>query len=376
MKSGETGNNRTSNKRGDSAGIPVRPVLIASEHTVYEYTGFMQRLVVGLSDDSIPCIIICPRSCFMDIIEPPGVEIIRYPFYEIPLMWRQNSRFLVEKLSDFKPTVLHSLCESKAIFTRQISRRMSLPYIVTVNSVQSSRWKVSISSRRCAGITVPSPSIKSNLERLFPRYAERVRQINIGTFVETTDHLPLERNRIPTMITTFPLRRVGDFEKLFGAIRHLVIEGYEFMFVVSSEGRAERELRKLLKGLGLLQYVIIVPRSLAWRSILGAGDIYIEPKPSKAFDPLLLQAMSAGCAVVGCAGGANELIINGKTGMIIDSDDELSIYNCLQRLFDAPEVTREMAEKARQYVRENHKVSTMVSEFIQLYQTAGDWRKS
>jgi len=298
--------NTANDKEGRNS---LRVVLIVSERTIYDYTVFMQRLLVGLSDESIPCTIICPRACYMDVIVPPGVEIIRYPFYEMPLMWRKNRKLLIEQLTDLNPTLLHCLCESRAIFTRQISRQMNLPYIITVNSLQRRKWGVSISPRRCAAITVPSQSIRNNLTTLLPGYAERIRQINIGTFVANTNHRPFDTNRIPSMITAFPLKKVGDFEKLFGAIRHLVIDGYEFMFVVSSEGRAERELRKLLKDLGLLQYVIIVPRSLAWRSILAAGDIYIEPKPSDAFDTLLLQAMSVGLAVVGCTGGANDLII-------------------------------------------------------------------
>jgi len=367
------GQDKTDKKTFAREQAPIRAVLMVSERTVYEYTVFMQRLLVGLSDASVPCTVICPSSCYMDVIVPPGVEIIRYPFYEFPLMWGKNRAQLIEKLTDFKPTLLHSLCESRALFTRQISRRMDLPYIITVNSLQRSRWKVSISPGRCAAITVPSESIKNNLQALFPGYAERIRQINIGTFIEKKTHLPFKADRIPSMVTAFPLKKVGDFEKLFGAIRHLVIDGYEFMFVLSSEGRAERELRKLLNGLGLLQYVIIVPRSLAWHSILSAGDIYIEPMPSKSFDPLLLQAMSVGCAVVGCSGGGNELIMDGQTGFIIEPEDELSIYNCLQKLFDTPELTREIAKNARQFIRENHQVNKMVSGYIKTYQEAGNW---
>jgi glycosyltransferase involved in cell wall biosynthesis len=138
-------------------------------------------------------------------------------------------------------------------------------------------------------------------------------------------------------------------------------------------GRAERELRKLLRRLGLLWIVTIVPRLTAWRSILAAGDIFIHPRPSRSFDPLLLEAMSVGSAVAACKGGVDDLIIDGRTCAVFDPDDELSIYGSLQRLFDKPEYARQLAGGAQEYLRENHSVSKMVAEVLQTYQDAEEW---
>jgi glycosyltransferase involved in cell wall biosynthesis len=85
---------------------------------------------------------------------------------------------------------------------------------------------------------------------------------------------------------------------------------------------------------------------------------------------LLLTAMSAGSVVAAAKGGVDDLIIEDKTAFIFNPDDQLSVYNCLKRIFDRPDEARRLAESAQQYLRQNHNVSGMVSAAISLYRQA------
>jgi len=353
----------------------LRPALVVSKRTVYEYSMLLKHLLVGLADNSIPTILVCRPDWDVDSIVSPGIEVVRHPVFDFPLLGYQNMKMLVERLANFKPTVLHCLCESKARLTRQLARQLDLPYVLTVNSLQKRWWPLPVSSRCCAKIIAPTRSIAANLVQVYPRLAERIEQINAGTFAGEASNCFRELGRLASMVTAYPSNNVNDFEKLLNAVRHLVIDGYEFILLVISGGRAERELRKLLRALGLLWVVTIVPRLTAWRSILAAGDIFVQPQPSAAFDPLLLEAMSVGSAVAGCKGGVDDLIIEDKTCVVFDPDDELSIYNSLQRLCDRPEFGRRLAEGAQQYLRENHSVSKMVAGILRTYRDAEQWYK-
>jgi len=66
------------------------------------------------------------------------------------------------------------------------------------------------------------------------------------------------------------------------------------------------------------------------------------------------------------------LIIDGKTAVVFDPEDELSIYGSLQRLFDRRELTRQLACGSQEYLRENYTVSKMVSDILQTYREVGD----
>jgi glycosyltransferase involved in cell wall biosynthesis len=345
----------------------LRVALIASERTVWEYSIFLKRLLVGLVDESIPVALICPPGFNPGTVFTGIAEVINYPIIDLPLMEHLNIRLLTERLSKFEPTILHCLCESKASLTKQLARRFDLPYVLMVNSLQNKWGYLSVSSKHCKKIIVPAKSVAANMANIHPRFADRIEQINIGTFVAEGSRCFPEPSRLATMVITDPLDNTDDFENLINVFRHLFIDGYEFMAVIAGGGRAERQLWKLLSALGLLQIVSIVPRRMPWRSVLAAGDIFIQPQPNFAFDPVLLEAMSIGAAVAACKGGVDDLVIEDRTAVVFDPNDEMSIMRTLQRLLDRREFARQIARTAQQYLKENHSVSKMISAMLRTY---------
>ena len=348
----------------------VRPALIVSEQTVLEYSLFLGHIFTGLADESISAALICPPDCDVDSFICGAVEVFRYPLIRLSLAEPYNRGVLAEQLAKFRPTVLHCMCESKAGLTRQLAHQLDLPYIMTINSLQNQWWRRLSISRHCVKIVVPTKSIANDVVKFYPHFAERTEHINIGTFVEQDCVCFSQRDRLVSMVTVHPLDNVSDFENLFNAVRHLVINDYEFMLMAIGAGRAEGQLRKLLAALDLLQIVTIVPRLKPWRPVLAAGDIYIQPQPNTVFNPFLLEAMGVGSAVAACKGGVDDLIIEDRTAVVFNPNDEISIRSTLQRLLDRKEFARQLARNAQQYLRENHSVSKMISSILQIYREA------
>ncbi len=344
--------------------------LIASEHTICEYSIFLERLLVGLADESIPVVLICPPGFNPGTVFTGITEVINYPIFDLPLMERLNIRLLTERLSKFEPAILHCLCESRALLTRQLAQRLDIPYVLMVNSLQKRWGHLSISPSHCQRIIVPARSIAENMSAIHPRLAERIKQINIGTFVAENSGCFSDPSRLATMVITDPFTRADDFENIFNVFKHLLIDGYEFLTVIAGGSKTDRQLWKLLDALDLLKTVSIVPRLLPWRSILAAGDIFIQTRLNFAFDPVLLQAMSIGTVVAGCKGGVDDLLIEDQTAVIFDPKDEMSIMRTLQQLLDRRELARKVAENAQQYLRENHSVSKMISDTLEVYYEA------
>jgi len=328
---------------------------------------FLQHLLVGLADESIPVALICPPSFNPSSVFTGAAEVISYPAIDLPLLGRINIRLLADRLAKFEPAVIHCLCESEASLVSQLAHRLDVPYVLMVNSLQK-RWsRHSISSKYCARIVVPVKSLAENMMSAHPRFADRIAQINMGTFVAEDLGCFSDASRLPTMVIADSLKKADDIENLLSVTRHLMIDGYEFMAVIVGGGRAERHLWKLLDALGLLKIVTIVPEQLSWRSVLAAADIFIQPQPNYAFNPVLLQAMSVGTAVAGCTGGVDDLIIDGRTAVVFDPNDEMSIMRTLQRLLDRRELARQIAGTAQQYLKENHSVSKMISATLKIY---------
>jgi len=345
----------------------LRVALIASGRTVCEYSMFLQRLLVGLADESVPVALVCPALENAASAFTGTAEVISHPVLDLPLMGPLNMRLLVERLGRFKPTVLHCLCECSASLTAQLARRLDLPYVLTVNSLQKRRSSLAVSPSHCVRIIAPAKSIADNLAGLFPDYAELIEQINIGTFAAEAGGCFSRPSRLATIVMAHSSGNVDELENMFSVVRHLLIDGYEFLMVAMVGGGEERQLWKLLTALDLLPVVTIVPRLMPWHLVATAGDVFIRPRPSDAFDPLLLEAMSIGTAVAACRGGVDDLVLENRTAVVFNPDDELNIMRTLQRLLDRREFACQLAKSARQYVRENYTVSGMIAAIFNVY---------
>lgn len=162
----------------------------------------------------------------------------------------------------------------------------------------------------------------------------------------------------------------------FSALRHLAIDGYEFLFALIGTGSAEKHIHEVIKAHGLSQVVTVIPGMQPLRELFAGADIYIRPQPTNEFNSYLMEAMSVGMAVAACRGGIDDLLIEDRTAVLFDPDDELRIYAAIQKLLDQKEFARRLALSAQIHLRKNHSVSRMVDTLLQTYRNAQDWYKN
>lgn len=355
---------------------PLHVALIISEHVLAEYPMLLQNLLVGLATEPVQAALVCPPGADVGSIVSGPVEVIRHPIVDLPLAERLSRGALVRSLAEFGPTVLHCLCPSKAPLTAWLARRLDVPYILTINAIQKRWTPLAGLSSHCAAILAPARTIAANLAELQGRLAERIEQVNIGTFVADKICCYSPPSRIATMVLAHPFDNIDEFENLFNALRHLTLDGYEFMMLVMGGGPGESRLRELVAARDLQQIVTIVPPMRPCRSVMSAGDIFIQPQPTSAFNPFLLEAMSVGAAIAACRGGVDDLIVEGDTAVVFDPDDEMSIMAVLKQLLDKREFARKIAKAGQEYLRANHSVSGMIAATLKTYHNAENWYKS
>lgn len=345
----------------------LRPALVLSARSITEHTTFVRHLLVGLADESIPAALICPPGHNTDSVTPAPAAVFTHPPVALPWMEHLGIEWLAGQLEKFKPTVLHCLCESRAGLTRQLSRLLDLPYVLMINSLAKRMHKLPVSAHRCAKIIVPSETIRTSVTKSLPRFADRIAQINIGAFVETDTICFTEPSRLPSIVIAHPLRRFSDFEHFFQAIKSLRTNGREFMVAIMGTGPAEHQIRLLLVSLGLSDIVTIVPVLDPWRSVVVAGDIFVQPQPVRTFSVFLLEAMAVGTAVAACWGGVDDLIVPNETAVVFEPDSEPSIRQALKQLLDEHDFARRLATTAQKHIRAHYSVSAMVSTTLKTY---------
>ena len=359
----------------DSKGRGVRPALFASSLFLSDYSLYLNRILIGLADESITVALVCPDESEVRSVISPAIEIIRHPAMKLPFLGRLNKNILIEKLKKFRPTVIHCLCESQAALAAQVSKQLNLPYLLSINGLSKQTGQLLISLNRLFNIIAPSESIAAGIGRNIPSLADRVKLIKMGTFVPSSAASFSRGGRTASIAAACSMREKTDFGQLLSALKRLAIEGYEFMTIFignPASSSDEKGLRSLISALGLSNIAGIIPRTEPWRDVLSACDIFIEPHKSNFFNPILLEAMSVGTSVAGYK-GVDDLIIENQTAVILDDSDERNIYNSLRRLLDNPEFARDIAVRAQDFVRKNHTVSEMVCDTIECYRNAQTW---
>jgi glycosyltransferase involved in cell wall biosynthesis len=157
--------------------------------------------------------------------------------------------------------------------------------------------------------------------------------------------------------------------QLLDVAHSLKQKGRKVTFVVAGEGHLRRELEEKRARLGLDEDVIF----LGWtdnasRTFIPYVDIFFLPSLWEAMSVVVLEAMEAGKPVVVTDVGENSRVIaDGVDGLISEPRDTEGMSRALDRLILDPDLRERMGTNAREKVRSQFSVGTMVAAYEALY---------
>jgi glycosyltransferase involved in cell wall biosynthesis len=162
---------------------------------------------------------------------------------------------------------------------------------------------------------------------------------------------------------------VKDHVTLVDAVAELRSGGSEATLVIAGEGpeRAAIEARAAARGVDL--------RLLGYRpdveQVLAALDVFVLSSVSEGLSNTILEAMAAGRAVVATnVGGAEEMIEDGITGVLVPRSDPKAMAEALRRVLAAGDGGAAMGAAARRRVEAEFTLAGMMDRYEQLYTDA------
>ena len=345
----------------------VRPVIVVDRRSLRHYLTPLRHLLVGLADQSHPAMLICPPDSDAETMLGAPVEQITYPLLKIPLLSLWSRRSVLEKLRKFKPTVIHCFTRKRMWLSRYLARELGVGFVLTEDTFRVPCLFSFIAGQHCGAVVSFSKNLCERLQRGHGRMAKLVQRVNVGTFVEDRRACFSGQEHVTSLVVAQRLDNSFQFELLLDAVRHLAIDGYEFILAIIGEGPAERAIHKTIKKLGLSQVVTVVPPMQPLRAIFSGADIFICLEFAPGLNSNLLDAMSVGMAVAGSRVNAGALLDDEKTAVLFDALDELSIYSRLQKLLGQHEFARQIAAAGQEHLRQNYTVSRMVDSLVEIY---------
>jgi glycosyltransferase involved in cell wall biosynthesis len=156
------------------------------------------------------------------------------------------------------------------------------------------------------------------------------------------------------------------------AARILADQGRDVRFLmigaVSVEKKYKSEMEILARDLNLEGRVVFTGQRQDVAEILREVDIVVHPSLTEGLSNVILEAMAAGLPVVATRVGGNpELVLDGKTGLLVPAEDAAAIAHAIARLLDEPQMARTFGEAARRRIIEEFSIGQMLSRMEDLY---------
>lgn len=163
----------------------------------------------------------------------------------------------------------------------------------------------------------------------------------------------------------WPQKRVQD---LIWAADILRISGWKFSVWIVGDGPRRTSLEHFAQALEITDVVHFLGHRSDIQKILPQLDLVVLPSSYEGLPNVLLEAMAAGKPVVACRiPGVNEVVEEGKTGILVPSKNPLELARAIRTLLDDPIRRVNLGDAGRRRVHQEFSVRRMVDAYAQLY---------
>ncbi|HET9323356.1 MAG TPA: glycosyltransferase family 4 protein [Gaiellaceae bacterium] len=123
-----------------------------------------------------------------------------------------------------------------------------------------------------------------------------------------------------------------------------------------------------IRALGLRERIRLAGDRHDVPTLLAGADVFVLSSASEGMPVSVLEAMAAGLPVVASrVGGVPELVVEGKTGLLVDPGDPGGLAEALRRLVQDPALRRRLGEAGRARVEQRFDVDAFRRAHLELY---------
>jgi len=160
---------------------------------------------------------------------------------------------------------------------------------------------------------------------------------------------------------------------LLHAFRAILARHPQAHLLIVGEGRDRAVLQQFVATHGLENDVTFAGLRRDMPNVYASIDIFVLPSIDEGLPIALLEALSFGKPSIGTrVGDVPKLILDGTTGLLVESRDAAALAAAVVRLMENAELCKQLGEAGRTYVRENYSAESMARRYLRLYANSND----
>lgn len=206
------------------------------------------------------------------------------------------------------------------------------------------------------------------------RYAKN-KKINIVPFGVDTEMFPPkqgehQKNMVVGVIKH--LKSIYGIDVFISALPLIVKYYPDLKVIICGGGPQKPYLKKIVKMNNLsrvVEFVGDVPHDKV-PEYIGKMDVFVMPSLSESFGVSALEAESMEIPVIATnTGGIPETVINGVTGLLVESNDPESLANAIIKLLSNRNLRTEMGKNGRKLVIEKYRWQENMKKVEKIYKS-------
>lgn len=159
-----------------------------------------------------------------------------------------------------------------------------------------------------------------------------------------------------------------NFACLIEAAALLAARGLDFRLVIAGEGELRPDHIAAVEAGGLGDRVVLPGNLPDLGPVMQAADLFILPSLWEGLPLVLLEAMAAGCTVVGTdIAGIAEVLRDGETGSVVPAGEAAPLADAVAELVSDPGRRAALAAAARLHVERDFSFARVASDLGAIY---------
>ncbi len=356
----------------------------------YPYIGGIERLVHNLAGEllrqghEVLVLTDAPRQNYInrDLID--GVRIIRLPFTEalltkhLPLI-KETIQTVTDVITGFRADLvhIHGWYESMAFYQFRAAEKLSLPFFLTVHGLLEQDHYKTLACQRLwslsSAVTVVSGSLMEALHATGITHPD-FRLVYNGSPIPPSPPT-LHSGPVNKLVCIGRLSPEKGFKTALHALKLLRPAHPTLQLTIAGGGPLYDVLANLINDLELHSQVTLLdyvpPPEVD--ALIDQNDVVLMPSTYESFGLVALEASLRGRPVIaGCVDGLKEVVLHGKTGLLVPPGDPVALADGLKHLIDNPDLVAEMGKKAYQLGVDCFSLEAMTANYLTMYRGEND----
>ncbi|MEJ2241997.1 MAG: glycosyltransferase family 4 protein, partial [Candidatus Bathyarchaeota archaeon] len=149
------------------------------------------------------------------------------------------------------------------------------------------------------------------------------------------------------------------------------------LFKIIGDGAHKEQFEEMVANKGLSDYFVFLGKVPSISEIFQEGGIFVRPSLTEGMPLTVLEAMASQLPTVASnVAGTSELVIQNKTGLLVESGNVKQLAEAILCLVESPELAQKIGRNAREFIErkyeERYSWNAVAASTLSVYKSLGE----